>query len=64
MRRSLGDDEDQGDELFAVVRDPDDVPAACPIGRSTPGAYGCSRTARYTRRPADGQADPLRKQAF
>ena len=40
------------------------VPVACPIGRSTRGTYGHSRTARYTGSPADGQADPLRKQAF
>ena len=31
-----------------LVRDEEAVPAACPIGRSTPGNYGHSRTARYT----------------
>jgi hypothetical protein len=34
---------------------------ACPIGRSTTGTHGHSRTARYTGPPAYGQADPLRK---
>src|ERR1700750_1430649 len=38
----------------------EDVPVACPIGRSTPGTYGYSRTVRDTGSPADGQADPLR----
>jgi hypothetical protein len=41
-----------------------DVPVTCPIGRSTPGTHGHSRTARYTGSPADRLADPLRKQAF
>jgi hypothetical protein len=40
------------------------VPAACPIGRSTPDTHGHSWTARHTGSPAYGQADPLRKQAF
>jgi hypothetical protein len=42
----------------------DGVPVACPIGRSTPGAHGHSRTARHTGSPAYGQADPLRKPTF
>ncbi len=42
----------------------DDVPAACPIGRSTAGTYGHSRTARYILSPANRQADPLRKPTF
>ena len=41
-----------------------DVPVACPIGRSTPGTGGHSRTDRYTGSPADRQADPLRKPTF
>ena len=40
------------------------VPAACPIGQSTPGTYGHSRTTLYTGSPANGQADPLRKPTF
>jgi len=40
------------------------VPVACPIGRSTPGTCGHSRTARYADSPANGQADLLRKPAF
>ena len=40
------------------------VPAACPIGRSTPGTRGHSRAARYTGSPAYRQADPLRKPTF
>jgi hypothetical protein len=45
-----------------LVRDEEAaVPAACPIGRSTPGTHGHSRTARYTGSPAYRQADPLRK---
>jgi hypothetical protein len=44
-----------------LVRDQEAVPAACPIGRSTPGTHGHSRTARYTGSPAYRQADPLRK---
>ena len=47
-----------------LVRDEEAVPAACPIGRSRPGNYGHSRTARYTGSPADGQVDPLRKPTF
>ena len=43
MRRSLDDDEDQADEVPTVIREPDDVPAACPIGRSMPGTPGHSR---------------------
>jgi hypothetical protein len=42
----------------------DDVPVACPIGRSTPGTHGHSQTARYTGSPACRQADPLRKPTF
>jgi hypothetical protein len=42
----------------------DDVPVACPIGRSTPGTHGHSQTARYTGSPAYRQADPLRKPTF
>jgi len=42
----------------------DDVPVACPIGRSTPGTDGHLRGARYTGSPADGQADPLRIPTF
>jgi hypothetical protein len=37
------------------------VPAACPIGRSTPGTYRHHRTTRYTGSPANRQADPLRE---
>ena len=40
------------------------VSVACPIGRSTPGTHGHSRTARYTSSPAYRQADPLRKPTF
>jgi hypothetical protein len=64
MRRSLDDDEDQADEVPTVIREPDDVPAACPIGWSTAGTHGHSRTTRYTGSPADGQADPLRKPTY
>ena len=35
-----------------LVRDEGAVPAACPIGRSTPGTHGHSRPARYTGSPA------------
>jgi hypothetical protein len=64
MRSSLGGDEDQGAELPGVERTADGVPAACPIGRSTVGTHGPSRTTRYTGSPADRQADPLRKPTF
>ncbi len=64
MRRSLGGDEDQGAEAPTVVRDPDDVPVACPMGRSTLGTHGHSRTTRYPGSPAYRQADPLRKPTF
>jgi hypothetical protein len=40
------------------------VPVACPIGLSTPGNYGHSRTARYAGSPAYRQADPLRIPTF
>jgi hypothetical protein len=42
----------------------DGVPAACAIGRSTPGTHGYWRTARYPGSPADRQTDPLRKPTF
>jgi hypothetical protein len=42
----------------------DDVPVACPIGRSTPGTDGHLRRAWYTGSRADGQADPLRIPTF
>jgi hypothetical protein len=47
--------------LPTVARTEDGVPVACPIGRSTPGTCGYSRTARYTASPASRQAGPLRK---
>jgi hypothetical protein len=40
------------------------VPVACPIGRSTPGNYDHSRTARNAGSPAYRQANPPRKPAF
>jgi len=40
------------------------VPVACPIGRSTPGTHGHSRTTLYTALPAYMQDDPLRKPTF
>jgi hypothetical protein len=39
----------------------DDVPVACPIGRSAAGTYGHSGTTRPIGSPANRQADPLRK---
>jgi len=47
-----------------VVQTAEVVPVACPIGRSTPGTHGHSRTAGYTGSPANRQADPLRKQTI
>ncbi len=48
-----------------LVRDEEaTVPAACPIGRSTPGNHGHSQTTRYADSPAYKQADPLRKPTF
>ena len=44
MRSSLDDEEDQGAEVPASCATPDDVPAACSIGRSTAETYGHSRT--------------------
>ena len=38
-----------------LVRDEEAVPAACPIGRSTPGTHGHSRPAPYADSPADQQ---------
>jgi hypothetical protein len=41
----------------------DDVPVACPIGRSTPGTCGHSRTALHVGSPANRRADPLHRAA-